>query len=280
LAGHPEAKAAVDMALWDIAGKRAGLPVYALLGGKVREVLPLSFSIANPDFAEDLERAKELFAGGHRILKVKTGYLAHADDLKRLEALRGALEGLDLRVDYNQGLAPYDALRKLRDIERFAPTFIEQPIPRGQEATLAALTAALDAPVLADESVYSPVEMLRAAEGRWADCVSIKLMKAGGFGPARAIDAIAAAAGMPSYGGTLWEGGIAGAAGVHLLSCLPNCSLGAEFYMPGYSLVRDICPDPLSTGGGFVRAPDGPGLGVTVDRAALLAQTVVSAEVD
>jgi muconate cycloisomerase len=277
IAGHPEAKAAIDMALWDIAGQRAALPVHALLGGAVRQTIPLSFSIANPDFAADLERAKALFAEGHRILKVKTGYLPHADDLTRLEALRAALPGLDLRVDYNQGLAPLDAIRTLRDIEAFHPTFIEQPVPRGQEAALAAITAALDTPVLADESVYSPDEMLRAARERLADAVSIKLMKCGGYGPARAIDAIAAAAGMPSYGGTLWEGGIAAAAGAHLLASLPNCTLGCEFYMPGYALVADICPDPLQAGGGQVRLPAGPGLGVAVDMAALAGQTIASA---
>ncbi|MBN8891515.1 MAG: cycloisomerase [Rhodospirillales bacterium] len=274
IAGHPEAKVAIDMALWDIAGKRAGLPVHALLGGAVRETIPLSFSIANPDFAADLERARELFAQGHRILKVKTGYLPHAQDLKRLEALRANLPELDLRVDYNQGLAPMDAIRTLRDIEAFRPTFIEQPVPRGQEAALAAITAALDTPVLADESVYSPDEMLRAARERLADCVSIKLMKAGGYGPARAIDAIASAAGMPSYGGTLWEGGIAAAAGAHLLAALPNCTLGCEFYMPSYALVRDICPDPLLAGGGVVRVPQEVGLGVEVDEAELAALAV------
>ncbi len=277
IAGHPEAKVAVDMALWDIAGKRAGLPVHALLGGAVRDSIPLSFSIANPDFAADLERARALFAEGHRILKVKTGYLPHADDLKRLEALRGALPGLDLRVDYNQGLAPMDAIRTLRDIEAFHPTFIEQPVPRGQEAALAAITAALDTPVLADESVYSPEEMLRAAREQLADSVSIKLMKCGGYGPARAIDAIAAAAGMPSYGGTLWEGGIAAAAGAHLLASLPNCTLGCEFYMPSYALVADICPDPLQAGGGQIHLPAGAGLGVTVDAAALASQTIATA---
>jgi muconate cycloisomerase len=271
IAGHPEAKTAVDMALWDIAGKRAGLPVHALLGGAVRQTIPLSFSIANPDFAEDLARAQALFAEGHRLFKVKTGYLPHAEDLKRLEALCSALPGLDLRVDYNQGLAPVDAIRTLRDIEAFGPTFIEQPVPRGQEAALAAITAALDTPVLADESVYSPMEMLRAAREQLADSVSIKLMKCGGFGPARAIDAIAAAAGMPSYGGTLWEGGIAAAAGAHLLATLVNCSLGCEFYMPTYALVEDICADPLRAGGGVVHLPEGVGLGVEVDESRLAA---------
>jgi muconate cycloisomerase len=274
LAGHADAKAALDMALWDIAGKRAGVPVHALLGGRVRAAIPLSFSLADPDFAADLDRATAMFAAGHRILKLKTGYLDHAEDLRRMAALRADLPGLDLRVDYNQGLAPFDALRRLRDVERFAPSFIEQPVPRGQEATLAALAGALDTPILADESVASPAEMLRAAREGFADAVSIKLMKCGGLGPARAIDAIAAAAGMPSYGGTLWEGGIALAAATRLLSTLPNCTLGCEFYMPRYALLRDVCDDPLKAASGMVQVPDGPGLGVAVDPAALEEQAV------
>ena len=146
IAGHTDAKAALDMALWDIAGKRADMPVHALLGGKVREAIPLSFSIADPDFAADLDRARVMFAEGHRILKLKTGYVEHAEDIRRMEALRASLPGLDMRIDYNQGLAPHDALRKLRDAEAFAPTFIEQPVPRGQEAALAMLARAVDAP--------------------------------------------------------------------------------------------------------------------------------------
>jgi muconate cycloisomerase len=274
VAGHPEAKAALEMALWDIAGKRLGAPVSALFGGAVRQAIPLSFSIADPDFDADLARAQAMFAGGHRILKVKTGFLDHREDLRRLRVLRDALPGLDLRVDYNQGLAPFDALRKLRDVETFAPAFIEQPVPRGQESALAALTAALDTPVLADESVTSPEEMLRAVRGHYADAVSIKLMKSGGMLAARAIDSIAAAAGMLSYGGTLWEGGIALAAAAHLLATLPNCSLGCEFYMPSYALVQDVVADVLRAGGGVVQVPDGPGLGIEVDPDVLAAQTI------
>ncbi len=276
LAGHSDAKAAIEMALWDIAGKRLGAPVSELFGGLVRDSIPLSFSIADPDFDADMGRAREMFAQGHRILKIKTGFLDHAEDLRRLTVLREGLPGLDLRVDYNQGLAPYDALRKLRDVEAFAPTFIEQPVPRGQEATLAMLAAALDAPVLADESVTSPEEMLRAVREGFADAVSIKLMKSGGLIAGRAIDAIAAAAGAPSYGGTLWEGGIALAAAAHLLATLPNCTLGCEFYMPSYALVRDIVPDVLRAGGGVVQVPSGAGLGVEVDMDVLRSQAVES----
>lgn len=274
VAFHPEAKSAIEMALWDIAGQRADAPVHALLGGAVRDTIPLSFSIADPDFDADLARAREMFAQGHRILKVKTGFAGHAEDMRRLTALRDALPGLDLRVDYNQGLDPFDALVRLRDIERLRPTFIEQPLPRGQERAMAGLAAALETPIMADESVYDAAEMLRAARDGVADCVSIKLGKCGGIGPARALDAVAAAAGWPTYGGTLWEGGIALAAAAHVLSTLPNMTLGCEFYMPSYGLEQDVVGDLLQAGGGFVRVPDGPGLGIAIDEAALEAQTV------
>lgn len=277
VAGHPEAKAAAEMALWDLAGQRAGVPVHALLGGTVRDRLPLSFSLADPDWDADLDRARAMAEAGHRIFKVKTGYAGHHEDLRRMEALRAALPDADLRIDYNQGLQPFGALRLLRDMEAFAPTFIEQPVPRGQEAALAALSAALDAPVLADESVYGPADMLAATRGGWADAVSIKLMKCGGIGPARAVDAIAAAAGVPTYGGTLWEGGIALAAAAHVLGTLPNTSLGCEFYMPSYALVDDVCTDVLQASAGFVQVPDQPGLGIVVDEATLRAQAVSTA---
>lgn len=275
IAFHPEAKSAIEMALWDIAGQRAGAPVHVLLGGAVREAIPLSFSIADPDFAADLARAREMFSQGHRILKVKTGFAGHTEDLRRLAALRDNLTELDLRVDYNQALDPFDALGRLRDVEAFRPSFIEQPVPRGQERAMAALAAALDTPILADESVYDAAEMLRAVRDGIADCVSIKLGKCGGIGPARAIDAIAAAAGWPTYGGTLWEGGIALAAAAHVLSTLPNLTLGCEFYMPSYALEQDVVADVLRASGGFVRVPDGPGLGVSIDPEALEAQTLM-----
>lgn len=276
IAGHPEAKAAVEMALWDIAGKRANLPLAALLGGAVTSAIPLSFSIADPDFAADLERAQAMWADGHRIFKVKTGFAGHAEDLRRLEALRGALPRADLRVDYNQGLAPLDAIRTLRDIEAFRPTFIEQPVPRGEEAAMAAIAAALDTPLMADESVYSPTEMLAAATGRIARCVSIKLMKCGGIGPARAIDAIAGTAGWATYGGTLWEGGIALAAAAHFIAASPHATLGCEFYLPAFALTEDIATG-LEAAPGVIRPPAGPGLGVTVDQAIIRRQTVADA---
>ncbi|TQF83097.1 cycloisomerase [Elioraea sp. Yellowstone] len=276
LIGHPEAKAAVEMALWDIAGKRLGVPVHALLGGAVRETIPLSFSIADPDFAADLDRARAMAGQGIGIFKVKTGFLTHADDLDRLSALRETCPAADIRADYNQGLAPEEALRLCRDLDPLGLGFIEQPVRRGQERVLALIAAALDTPVMADESVYSAREMLDCAQAGWADCVSIKLMKAGGILRAREADAVATAAGIPTYGGTLWEGGIALAAAAHLIAASPNIRLGCEFYMPRYVLARDVTAEPFPYEGGAVRVPDGPGLGVTLDEETLRADLVAA----
>jgi muconate cycloisomerase len=275
LVGHAEAKAAVEMALFDIVGRSLGAPVSILLGGRMRERIPLSFSLANPDLDADLAAAQAMARTGHRIFKVKTGFTDHKIDLARLTALREELpSSVELRVDYNQGLEPWNALSKLRDVEQFRPGFIEQPVPRDARDVMAALTAALDTPVMADESVFSPAEMLAAAQQRLCDCVSIKLMKSGGMLKAREVAAIAAAAGIPGYGGTLWEGGIALAAGCHFIAATANVTLGCEFYAPRYAFERDVVTTPLEIHDGHIAVPDRPGLGMELDRDALKALTL------
>lgn len=265
LAGHPEAKAAIEMALFDILGHRLGVPVFQLLGGAVRETIPLSFSIADPDFAADLDRAKAMVAGGHRIFKMKTGFLSPPEDFSRLSRLKEAVPQADIRIDYNQGLSPIEAPAVLREIAALKPGFIEQPIPRGFEARLAELAAMLDVPVLADESIFDATDMLRCTHERWADAASIKLMKAGGILKARRIATIAEAAGIPCYGGTLWEGGIAHAAAAHLIAATANISLGCEFYMPRYAMTFDIVRQDLAIEQGAIIVPTAPGLGMALD---------------
>ena len=270
LVGHGEAKAALEMALYDLIGKARGLRVAELAGGVFRETIPLSVSVANPEFAADLDFVAARLAEGVRLFKVKTGFSTHRNDLDRLEKLGAVLPAdAELRIDYNQGLEPYDALRTLRDIEAFRPGFIEQPVPRDRRDVMAALTAALDTPVLADESVFTPSEAIEAVRGRIADAISIKLMKCGGIGAAKRIAAIAGAAGLPCYGGTMYEGGIGLAAGIHMAAATPELSLGAEFYTANHVFDVDILTNPLDLDGGVSHLPSGPGLGVEVDEAAL-----------
>jgi muconate cycloisomerase len=270
LVGHTEGKAAIEMALFDIAGKHLGAPVAQLLGGFYRARVPLSASIANPDFDEDLDFAKQRVREGVNIFKVKTGFSTHAEDLRRLERLRAELpDTVDLRVDYNQGLDPWDAIRLLRDIEAFRPTFIEQPVKRDQRAAMAAITRALDTPIMADESVFNPAEAIEMVRLELADLVSIKIMKSGGIARAREVAAIAEAAGITAYGGTMFEGGLAIAAGLHMVAATPNIALGAEFYTSTWVMGVEILKNPIVIEKGATLVPTGPGLGVDIDEEAV-----------
>jgi len=277
--GHPEAKAALETALLDALGRRADVPVWTLLGGLARARIPLSVSLADPEFAADQELLHRVHADGVNIVKLKTGVQDHAFDLMRLERLRADYPDLDIRVDYNQGLPPFDALRRLRDIETFAVTFIEQPVAAARLETMAMLAAALDTPLLADESVFSPDDMLRAARARVCDCVSVKIMKAGGLRRGQEIAAIAAAAGITGYGGDMFESGIAHLAGTHMIAAAPNISLGCEFYQARYYLENDLLGTPFPIEQGHVLVPMTPGLGIDVDREALAHCTVATREV-
>lgn len=266
LVGHGDAKAALETALLDILGQVSGLPISDLLGGRCRDEIPLSFSIANPDFEADFELASKLYDEGLRLFKVKTGFAEHACDITRLERLRETLpDDAELRVDYNQGLAPFEAITRLRDIEAFRPTFIEQPVPGDQVEAMAAITAALDTPVMADESVFTPAQALRAVEKRIADILSIKIMKSGGMLRAREVAAIAEAGGLACYGGDMFETGIAHLAGAQMIAATPNISLGCEFYQATYYLEQDLLAEAFPVKSGKVIVPRTPGLGIRVD---------------
>jgi len=273
--GHPEAKAAIEMALYDIVGKAAGLPIYQLLGGKARDRIPLSFSLANPDLAADLDLASAMYGEGVRIFKIKTGFMQHRNDLKRVETIRTSLaDDVDLRIDYNQGLDAFGAVSKLRDMEAFRLTFIEQPVPADQWASMAELTRRVDTPILADESVFNPATAQSAVFERIASAFSVKIIKAGGLVAARAIATIAEQAGLPCYGGTLWEGAIALNAGAHLIAATGNISLGCEFYMPRYVFAPEELEAPLNLREGYVYPAEGPGLGIEIDED-VIARTAV-----
>ncbi|WP_420335069.1 enolase C-terminal domain-like protein [Roseibium sp.] len=264
--GHPEAKAALEMALLDITGQICGLSVAELVGGRQRDDMGMSFSIANPDFAKDLEDVAAMWADGVRIFKFKTGFSEHRFDLMRLEKMREIYgEDADIRIDYNQGLPAYDAVRRVRDLEAFRPTFVEQPVKMHEREVMAHITQVIDAPIMADESVFDPKGALYAAQIRMADIFSLKIMKSGGIRRALEVAAIARAAGIEVYGGCMFETGLAHAAGAHLMAAVPDLILQCEFYMATYYAEDDILTEPFPVRNGRVHVPKGKGLGVQVD---------------
>ena len=267
LVGHPEAKAALEMALLDITGKIAGLSVSELVGGRMRSEIPISFSVANPNFDADLQDISELWQEGVRIFKLKTGFASHAFDLMRIEKLRKLYgEELDIRIDYNQGLPAFDAVRHIRDFAEFRPTFVEQPVKMHEREALAFITRKVDMPIMADESVFDSKTALYGAQIRMADIFSLKIMKSGGIRRSLEVATIARAAGIEVYGGCMFETGLAHTAGVHLMAAVPDLRLQCEFYMANYYISEDILEKPFPVKNGQVTVPSEPGLGVEVNR--------------
>ncbi|MEL7091338.1 MAG: enolase C-terminal domain-like protein [Pseudomonadota bacterium] len=266
LVGHNEAKAALECALLDLSGQIAGLPIAELVGGRHRDAIPLSFSVANPDFDADMDDIAKLWDSGVRLFKLKTGFADHAFDLMRLERLRALYgDAIGLRIDYNQGLAAFDAIRHIRDLETFRPDFVEQPVKRHEREALAEITRAVDVPIMADESVFDVRDATRAAAGRIADIFSLKTAKSGGIRRCIEIAAIARAAGINVYGGCMFETSVAHTAGAHLMAAIPDLTLGCEFYMSRFYAEADIATTPFGVRDGHVHVPTAPGLGTVPD---------------
>ncbi|MEX0285271.1 MAG: enolase C-terminal domain-like protein [Paracoccaceae bacterium] len=256
-----EAKAALETALLDLTGRISNLPVWALLGGRYRGCIPLSCSIANPDFAADIDLMQRLREDGVGLIKLKTGFKTHAFDMERLERIRADFPEFGVRVDYNQGLSIEEAPARVRDVARFAPDFIEQPVRADQFAMMARLRGIIDVPLLADESVFGPEDMARAVREGICDGVSVKIMKSGGLTRAQDVARMAATNGLSAYGGDMFEAGLAHLAGTHMIAATPEIDLGCEFYQATYYLAEDILETPFRIEEGRVIVPSGSGLG-------------------
>jgi muconate cycloisomerase len=263
---YPFAKAAIDMALLDLTGKSLERPVYALLGGKVRDGTTISYSIANQDVDKDLDEIRWLLDQGICVFKIKTGVLPFKDEVRRVEAIRRMLPATaDMRIDFNQGLTREHAIRTCRALEDFEPTFMEQPVKGWDLETMAEIAAAIDTPILADESVFSLKNALDIVRLRAADMASIKLMKPGGIIRSRKVAAIFEAADMSCYAGAMWESGIGIAASLHFTVATPNVRYGSDYYVANFLLADDLILNPLPMKDGHMFVPSGPGLGVEVD---------------
>lgn len=267
LPGHLFAKAGIDLALHDLMGKLLGVPVYRLLGGRFRDRIQLSGGpiglLGSPQAAA--ERAARLVAEGFRTVKLKIGAPDGRDE-ETVRAVREAVgPAVELRLDANQAYTADRAIPLLRRLERYEPALIEQPVASWDLDGLAKVAAALDVPVMADEAVSTPADVLRILERRAADLVKIKVMRSGGLHRARKVCAVAEAAGLPVIVGSGHESGIGVAAELHLAVALRAIPYAGE--MVGHlRLVEDLVAGSIPVHDGAAAVPDGPGLGITVRR--------------
>jgi muconate cycloisomerase len=260
------AKGAIDSALFDAVGKTLGVPAVQMLGGVMRESVPVLWTLASGDPNQEIEEAeKKLAARLHDTFKVKIGAQSAEADLARLRRLAGALESrASLIVDANQAWDEITALRCLPVLAELGVRLVEQPLPAWDLAGMARLRARSTVPLMADESVFSAHEMLDVARAGAADVVSLKLVKHGGLLATRKVAAVAEAAGIGLYGGCLLESSIGAAAHLQVFAGLRELAWGCEHFGPQI-LTDDLVTEPLRFADFHIHLPTGPGLGVTLD---------------
>ncbi len=261
------AKAAVETALWDALGRTLGLPVTALLGGAVRDRVPVLWTLASGDPAQEAEEAaRKLDARLHRTFKVKVGAQDPAADMARMRHLARALEGrATLVVDANQAWDEAVSARCLPQLHEMGVLLVEQPVPAWNLAAMARLRARPGTPpLLADECVFTAHDMLAVGAAGAADAVSLKLVKHGGLLALKRVAAVADAAGIALYGGCLLESSIGAAAHLQAFATLRHLAWGCEHFGPQI-LVGDLVAEPLRFEDFHVHLPTGPGIGVVLD---------------
>ena len=264
---NPFTRAGVEMALWDIAGKVAGVPVYQLLGGKVRDEMPIRMVVGSIDIPQAVALARQFLDRGVKCLKVKVG-LNPDQDVARVRAIR-ELAGphIPISVDANCGWTVLQARQTLQRLREFNILFAEQPISTADRSEMAALRRATDIPLMADESAFTSSDVWHLTSERAVDIISVYPGKNGGIQSTVEAVYTAKSAGIPCAMGSNLELGIGTAAMLHLGAALPTIAseqYPGDFIGPLYH-EADLLKTPLTLGPASARVPDGPGLGVELD---------------
>lgn len=257
---NTSAKAAVDMAIYDLLGQLYKTPLYKLLGGYRKEITTdITISVNSPE--EMVQDSLDAVNKGYKNLKIKVGKDPKVD-IERIKAIRKAVGyHIDLRIDANQGWSPKEAVTVLREMEDLGLNIelVEQPVRATDLIGLKYVTDNISIPVLADESVFSPEDAIWIAQNRGADLINIKLMKTGGIYNALKICSIAETYGIECMIGCMLESKLSVSAAVHLAA---GKSIITKVDLDGPSLCSI---DPIVGGPIFedfkITLTDEPGLG-------------------
>ena len=263
-----EAIAAVEMALMDLKARALGVPVHSLLGGRVKDAIPLNAWIGTVAPEQAAREAVAWLARGFRSAKIKVSG-AGPEGLARVAAVREAVgDRLALRVDFNESLRLAEAVPFIRRLEPYDLTLVEQPLPRAEIAGLAEIRRGISIPLMADESVTGPTSLIEIIRQQAADLVKVKVMKQGGLLRTLAMVECAAAAGLRvviGHGFGLTLSTLAEASVAAMSEAIVD---GCEAVGP-LKMAADVVAEPVRLDAGALRLEDRPGLGATVDPDAL-----------
>lgn len=280
----------VDQALWDILGKRAGLPLYMLLGGKCREAVATYTHADGTSVGEVLDNVEAILAQGYRHVRVQLRNYGGGkpvqpspegsqpgayydprhymrETLKLLEAARKRLpESVELLHDVHERLAPSDAVQFAKDVEQFKLFFLEDALPPEQMEWLARMRGICSTPLALGELFNHPFEWQRVIEQRLVDFIRMHVSQMGGISPARNVAAMAAQYGIR----TAWHGPadtspVGHMANLHLELASPNFGIHEWCRFPDH--VYDIFPGMPRARDGYLYPNDAPGLGIQFNEA-------------
>ena len=267
------AKSGIDLALWDLMGRSLGVPAFKLLGGTHGERIRCTYtlSIDTPDqMAENATMRREQ---GYTTVVVKIGRDPD-NDVERLRCVREAVgKDMRIRLDANEGYRPDQAIRILRQMERYEPEFVEEPVKHWDLDGMAAVARAVDMPVSSDESNNTTESVMRIIDKRAASILNLKISKNGGLFRCKQIAAIAESAGIPCIvgGNTTFEIGRQASRHFAVATRAVDKTMGSEGCAPAsQSKIDDVTTrflgyDDVTAGKGYVEPIPGPGLGVELD---------------
>jgi L-alanine-DL-glutamate epimerase-like enolase superfamily enzyme len=261
------AKAAVDIACYDIMGKQLGLPVYTLIGGRFHKTVPVTWVLGIDSVETNAEQAQAAVGKGYTTLKIKVGSDAEYD-VKRIEAIRNAVgDDIVIRIDANQGYKPKEAIKTLQKMEKYDLQCVEQPVNKLDLKGLAEVQHAQNVPVMTDEAVYAFEDLVRIIDMEAASIINIKLARVGGIMRGKKIAHMAEAAGLSCMLGCMLEIGPGIAAAAHVAASTPNVDVESDLIGHLYhkkDIIEGSGDTVLAIKDGRLDIPEKPGLGVTV----------------
>ena len=258
-------KAGIEMAMYDLIGKTKDLPVYELLGGKRRDAIPLSHSVAMGSLEERVAQVEKHVKAGFKTVKVKVG-LDFENDLATVRAIRRQFGNeLGIRVDANMGWRDEKALIYVaKELEKLGVLSIEQPFGPDELDKLASLRTRCPIPLMLDESIWGPEDALRAIRKDAGDIFNVYVSESGGLYKAMEIANMCSLAGVGFAIGSMPEFGIGTAAEVHLGAAAPSIDHPSDVIGNQY-FADDIINETLPLKDGCALTLDKPGLGVSLN---------------
>lgn len=258
--GNPMAKTALELAVWDCYARQQGVPLRTLLGGKRTEI-PVGASLGMASLEATVDNVRRHVEQGYKRVKLK---IEPGWDVELLAAVREEMPFVELTVDANSAYT-LQMIEVLREIDRFGLHYIEQPLHWDDLTEHAHLAEQLHTPICLDESLTSPARVKAALDLGSCSVVNVKVGRVGGLQAVREIHDLCEPRGVPMWCGGMLETGIGRAHNIHLAT-MPGFVYPGDTASASRTYARDIVEQPLETTDGIMPVPEGPGIGVTLDR--------------